>query len=67
MKPNVGGMDRSLRIALGVVLILVGLLAGLAGLWKWLALIVGAVMVATALMRVCPAYVLLGVSTCGRK
>ena len=67
MKPNVGGMDRSLRIALGVVLILVGLLAGLAGLWKWLALIVGAVMVATALMRVCPAYLLLGVSTCGRK
>lgn len=67
MKSNVGGIDRSLRIALGVVLILLGLLAGLTGLAKWAALVVGVVMVATALMRFCPAYTLLGINTCGRK
>lgn len=67
MKSNVGGIDRNLRIALGVVLIALGLLAGLSGLAKWAALVVGIVMVLTALTRFCPAYRLLGISTCSRR
>ncbi|MCV2446427.1 DUF2892 domain-containing protein [Paracoccus sp. DMF] len=67
MKTNIGGIDRSLRIALGGALILLGLLAGLTGLAKWAALVVGAVLVLTALARLCPAYALFGISTCGRR
>ncbi len=59
MKANVGTIDRSLRIAAG--LILIGLsLSGVIGLWGW----IGVVPLATGLFRYCPAYPLLGISTC---
>ncbi|WP_199259938.1 YgaP family membrane protein [Paracoccus binzhouensis] len=67
MKANVGSIDRSLRLVLGILLILLPFLAGLAGFGKWLSLAVGAVLVVTALARICPAYALFGISTCGRK
>ncbi|UXU75012.1 MULTISPECIES: YgaP family membrane protein [unclassified Paracoccus (in: a-proteobacteria)] len=67
MIPNVGSTDRILRIVVGALLILLGLLAGLVGFWKWLAVIVGLVLVATALFRFCPAYRLLGMNTCERR
>ena len=59
MKANVGTIDRSLRIAAG--LILIGLsLSGVIGLWGW----IGVVPLATGLFRFWPAYPLLGISTC---
>ena len=59
MKANVGTVDRSLRVVAGGVL--VGLAAtGTVGWWGWL----GLVPLATALVGWCPAYTLLGVSTC---
>ena len=61
MKANVGTLDRALRIAAG--LLLLGLtLAGVIGVWGW----IGLVPLATGLFRFCPAYPLLGISTCGR-
>jgi len=60
MKCNVGGIDRILRIALGALL--VGLAAnGVVGWWGWL----GFIPLATGLFRFCPAYPLLGISSCG--
>lgn len=59
MKANVGGIDRVLRIVVGLVLI--GLtLAGTIGVWGW----IGIVPLATGVFRTCPAYSLLGFSTC---
>ena len=59
MKPNVGTIDRTIRIVGG--LILIGLtLTGKIGVWGW----VGVVPVLTGLFRFCPAYPLLGLSTC---
>ena len=56
---NVGGIDRILRIVVGIVLI--GLAAtGTVGWWGWL----GVVPLATGLFRFCPMYRLLGMSTC---
>lgn len=61
MKANVGNLDRALRIAAG--LLLLGLtLAGVIGVWGW----IGLLPLATGLFRFCPAYPLLGISTCGR-
>ncbi|MGS4947385.1 YgaP family membrane protein [Meridianimarinicoccus sp. RP-17] len=64
MTPNVGNIDRMLRGAVGVVLLALALFAGLSGAGFWLALVVGIVMLATAGMRFCPAYTLLGLKTC---
>lgn len=59
MKSNLGTLDRSLRIVVG--LLLIGLsVSGVIGLWGW----IGLVALATGLFSFCPAYRLLGISTC---
>jgi hypothetical protein len=59
MKINVGGVDRILRIAAGLVLI--GLaLAGQIGVWGW----IGVVPLVTGIFKFCPAYGIFGLSTC---
>ncbi len=59
MKNNVGGIDRTLRILAGVVLI--GLTAThVIGVWGW----IGVVPFLTGMLRVCPAYGLFGMNTC---
>jgi uncharacterized membrane protein required for colicin V production len=59
MKANVGGIDRVLRIVLGIALIALTL-AGTIGAWGW----IGVVPLATGLIKFCPLYSLLGMSTC---
>lgn len=62
MKANVGGIDRVLRIVLGLALI--GLtLSGTIGVWGW----IGLVPLATAATGFCPLYTVLGVSTCAAR
>lgn len=62
MKSNVGGIDRILRIVLGLVLI--GLtLTGNIGVWGWL----GVVPLATGAIGWCPPYAIFGFSTCAIK
>ncbi len=64
MAANVGGIDRILRIVVGIALLsLFFVLEGNARYWGLL----GLVMVATGVFRFCPAYTLLGVSTCDVK
>ena len=59
MKTNVGTLDRSLRIGAGVVLI--GLaVAEWIGPWGY----IGIIPLLTGLLRTCPVYTLLGLSTC---
>ncbi len=62
MKSNVGGIDRILRIVLGLALI--GLtLTGNIGVWGWL----GVVPLATGAIGWCPPYAIFGFSTCAIK
>jgi hypothetical protein len=63
MKPNVGGIDRLGRIALGIVLLVIGLEAPLSAVWQIIALVVAAVALVTAVLRFCPANALLGINT----
>ena len=62
MQSNVGGIDRILRIVVGLVLI--GLtLTGTIGVWGWL----GVVPLATGLIGWCPPYAIFGFNTCATK
>lgn len=62
MKSNVGGIDRILRIVLGLVLIALAA-TGTVGLWGW----IGIVPLATGAIGWCPPYALFGRSTCAMK
>ena len=59
MTRNVGGLDRGLRIVAGLILLALGAFGPL-GWWG----LIGVVPLATGLMGNCPAYSLLGMSTC---
>lgn len=62
MTHNVGGIDKLARIVIGAVLI--GLaITGQIGAWGW----IGLVPLVTGLLGTCPAYRLLGISTCQRQ
>jgi predicted RND superfamily exporter protein len=64
MAANVGGIDRTLRIVVGiVVLALFFVLEGNARYWA----LVGFVPLLTGLFSVCPVYTLLGLNTCPMK
>lgn len=58
MKANVGGVDKVLRIVVGVALIAWAATGG--PVWAW----VGVVPLLTGLFNFCPLYALLGMSTC---
>jgi hypothetical protein len=62
MKSNVGGIDRILRIVLGLALIALTL-TGTIGAWGW----IGLVPLATAAFGFCPLYTVLGMNTCPMK
>lgn len=62
MNANVGGIDRILRIVIGAGLIAAAATGAIGG-WGWF----GLLPLATGLASRCPAYPLLGVSTCARK
>lgn len=59
MNMNEGGIDRGLRIVVGVVLIALSL-GGQIGVWGW----IGVLPLVTGLVGWCPAYSLLGLKTC---
>lgn len=56
---NVGGIDRALRVVVGLALIVAAAM-GTIGIWGW----IGIVPLATGLFGFCPAYKLLGLNTC---
>lgn len=66
MSRNVGRVDQYVRIVLGLALVAFAFQDGLSiqG-WHWLGL-AGFVLLVTAFFRSCPAYTVLGMSTCER-
>ncbi|MGB0659630.1 MAG: YgaP family membrane protein [Mangrovicoccus sp.] len=64
MTANIGKIDRLARLVLGVVLIILAATGTVSGVAMIAALVVGIVMIATAGMRFCLLYRLLGVNTC---
>ena len=64
MASNMGTVDQYVRIVIGLALIAFAFQNGLPVQgWHWIGLI-GIVPLVTAFFRVCPAYSILGISTC---
>jgi hypothetical protein len=61
MKRNVGNADKTIRIAVGLILIVLALL-GTIGWWGYL----GIIPLLAGVVGNCPLYTLLGISTCKR-
>jgi uncharacterized membrane protein YccC len=59
MQHNIGTIDRIIRTVVGSTLIVLALL-NVIGWWGWL----GVIPLATGLFRFCPAYPLLGITSC---
>ena len=64
MACNVGGIERSVRVGVGVLAILIGALADLSSVGMTIAFVVGAVALVTGAIGFCPVWVLLGINTC---
>ncbi len=67
MKVNVGGLDRIVRLAAGLALIVLGVLGSLASPWNIVAIGAGAVFVLTSAISFCPLYAMLGINSCPTK
>ena len=62
MKVNVGSVDRLARILVGLVLVALAVTQTL-GPWAY----IGIIPLATGILRSCPLYSILGLSTCARQ
>jgi len=62
MKINVGGIDRAIRVAAGLVLIALAATQTV-GWWGWL----GVIPLATGAIGWCPPYAIFGINTCSTK
>ncbi len=62
MKQNVGSIDKTIRIVVGLGLISL-VFVGPQTVWGW----IGVIPLATAVIGWCPPYALLGINTCSTK
>jgi hypothetical protein len=67
MKPNVGGLDRALRIIAGLALLIVGIFIIKSSGWMIASIVIGSVLFLTGLFRFCAMYLLCGRDSCSVK
>lgn len=67
MKTNVGTSDKIARIVIAGLMSVLYFTGIASGVWGYVALGVGAIMVLTAAVGTCPLYMLVGVNTCKTK
>ena len=64
MTCNVGGVERPIRIVVGILVIAVGAFGSLPPLGMAIALVVGTIALVTGAVGYCPLWALLGLNTC---
>ena len=62
MKLNIGGIERGIRVAAGLVLVVLAATQTV-GWWGWL----GVIPLATGAIGWCPPYAIFGINTCSTK
>jgi uncharacterized membrane protein HdeD (DUF308 family) len=63
MKINEGRTDRIIRIALGIVMLVLGIAVLPAGWLAWVVNVLGAILLVTGIVGFCPLYALLKLNT----
>jgi hypothetical protein len=63
MKPNVGTIDRAIRVIVGIAALAAWYFGMVEGSLGIVALVVGVMLIGTAVIRWCPPYALLGLNT----
>lgn len=63
---NVGGIDKTLRIVLGILLVAVGFFMDLSATWTIVAYVLAIIALLTALVNYCPLNQLFGIDTCAK-
>ena len=64
MTCNVGGIERPIRIVVGIVALGIGAFAGLPPVATAAALVVGTIALVTGAIGYCPLWTILGLNTC---
>lgn len=64
MACNVGGIERPIRIVLGILLIGIGAFAGLPPIGTGIMLAIGTIALVTGTIGFCPVWSLFGINTC---
>ena len=64
MTCNVGGIERPIRIVVGILVIGIGAFATLPPIGTAIALVVGTIALVTGVIGYCPLWALLGLDTC---
>lgn len=63
MPNNVGGMDRGIRIVIGIALLVLGFTHVVTGTVAIVAYVIGAIALITGVIRFCPAWAIFGINT----
>jgi hypothetical protein len=63
MLSNVGGVDRGIRIVIGIGLLVLGFMHVVTGTLAIVAYVVGAIALTTGVIRFCPAWSIFGINT----
>ena len=64
MTCNVGGIERAIRILMGILMLGIGALANLSLLATAIALVLGTIALVTGVIEYCPLWTLFGINTC---
>ncbi len=67
MKPNMGNVDRIIRILIAAVFAYIYLSGTVTGTLGLILVVLGGVFVLTSLVSFCPLYTLVGMNTCPKK
>ena len=67
MTCNIGGVERAIRIVLGVLFLALALLGGMPTAGAWVLGIIGAIALVTGGVGFCPGWQLFGINTCSTK
>ena len=64
MKSNVGGIERPIRILLGIFMVGLGAFADLPPVATGIVLVAGSIALVTGALGYCPVWTLMGINTC---
>jgi len=64
MPKNVGGMERAIRLVVGITLLVLAFLHVVTGTLAIAAYVIGAIALVTGLIRFCPLWSVFGINTC---